>query len=123
MRAIGIICLFLLGFFLLAAGGNAGGATHQTPSAGLCAVGCVVSTMGLALILSGLSLAKSKFSRRLATVFAGLAVGSGLFQALINLIFQSQFVPTLVYGLYMMATSIAAVLVVRRIDINASQQP
>jgi len=114
MNLAAVVGLFFLGFWVMAAGGIAGGGVHQTPSIAVSALGCVISTVGLGICLSGLVLAKSKLTMRVAEVLSVLAILYGLFHSLVNIILQSQFAPTLIYGIYMGVVSIAAFLLVRR---------
>jgi hypothetical protein len=120
MNILAVIGLFLMGFFVLAAGGIAGGAVHQTPSIGTSIVGCVISTVGLALCLTGIAIAKSKVAVRIAEVLSVLAIAYGFFHSLVNLILQND-AATLGYGIYMSVISIAAIfLLVRRAHVKAS---
>jgi hypothetical protein len=118
VKIVAVFGLFLLGFGLMAAGGIAGGALHQMPSTGASILGCVISTVGLGLCLSGLVLAKSRPAIRVAEVLSALAILYGFFHSLVNIIFQFQFAGPLIYGIYMSAMSIVAVLVVRRAHIK-----
>jgi len=120
MNIAAVVGLFLLGFFVMAAGGIAGGAVHQTPSFPVSAFGCLISTVGLGLCLCGMILAKSRLAMRIAEALSGLAILYGFFHSLINVILQSEFAPTLVYGAYMSLVSIAAILVLRRAHIKSS---
>ena len=113
--------LFLLGLFLMAAGGIAGGSVHQTPSLTVSALGCVISTIGLGICLSGLVLAKSKLTMRVAEVLSILAILYGFFHSLVNIVFQFGFAPAAIYGIYMSLVSIAAVLLVRRAHIKSTR--
>lgn len=116
MNIAAVFGLFLFGFFVMAAGGIAGGAVHQTPSIGMSILGCIISTVGLGICLSGLALAKSRLALRVAEVLSFLAILYGFFHSLLNIFFQHQFAGTVIYGIYMAGISIAAVLVVRRAD-------
>jgi hypothetical protein len=120
VNVIAVVALFVLGFWVMAAGGIAGGAVHQTPSIGVSILGCIISTVGLGLCLSSLALAKSRSAFRIAEVLSFLAVVYGFYGSLVNIILQSQFAPTLIYGVYMSVISIAAVLVVRRAHIKSN---
>jgi hypothetical protein len=125
VNVIAVFGLFVLGFWVMAAGGIAGGAVHQMPSLGVSILGCIISTVGLGLCLSGLALAKSRSAIRVAEVLSALAILYGFFHSLLNIIFQYQSAGTLIYGIYMTAVSIAAVLVVRRphIKLNSPMKP
>ena len=113
--------LFLLGFWIMAAGGIVGGAVHQTPSIAVSILGCIISTVGLGICLSGLALAKSRLATRVAEVLSFFAILYGFFHSLVNIIFQHQFAGTLIYGIYMAGISITAVLVVRRADMRLTR--
>ena len=99
MNVAAVIGLFLLGFWVMAAGDIAGGAVHQIPSIDLTILGCIISTVGLALCLSGLALAKSRSATSVAEVLSFLAILYGVFHSLINIIFQHQSAGTLIYGI------------------------
>jgi hypothetical protein len=112
MRVIAIAGLFVFGFWGMAAGGVVGSAVHQIPSLGKSVLGCVISTVGLGLCLSGLVVAKSTLAMRVARDLAYIAILYGIFQSLANIILQSQIRPTLMYGIYMSVISIVAILLV-----------
>jgi hypothetical protein len=112
MRVIAIAGLFVLGFWCMAAGGIVGGAVHQIPSIGKSVLGCAISTVGLGLCLSGLVVAKSSLTMRVARDLACIAILYGIFGSLENIILQSQIRPTLIYGIYMSVISIVAILLV-----------
>ena len=120
MNLAAVVGLFLLGFFVMAAGGIAGGAVHQTPSFAASAFGCLISTVGLGVSLCGMIIAKSKLAMRFAEVLAGLAILYGFFHSFTNIILQSESAPTLIYGVYMSLASIAAALVLSRAHIWSS---
>jgi hypothetical protein len=121
MNLAAVVGLFLLGFWVMAAGGIADGSVHQTPSLGVSALGCIISTVGLGICLSGLVLAKSKLTMRVAEVFSVLAVLIRILSLARNIVFQFRFAPTVICGLYMSLGSIAAVLVVRRAHIKSTR--
>jgi hypothetical protein len=121
VNVVAVFGLFLLGFWVMAAGGIVGSAVHQMPSIGVSILGCIVSTVGLGLCLSRLALAKSRLAIRLAEVLSFFAILYGLFHSLTNIIFQHQFTGTLIYGIYMAGISIVAVLVVRRADMRLTR--
>lgn len=105
----------------MAAGGIAGSAVHQIPSISASILGCIISTVGLGICLSGLALAKSRLAIRVAEVLSFLAILYGIFNSLLNIVFQHQFAGTLIYGVYMAGISIAAVLVIRRADVRLTR--
>ena len=120
MKAVTVVALFVLGVFVMAFGGLFGGAVHSMPSIGVSAIGCVISTLGLGLCLSGLAVAKSGVTLLLAEILSFIAILYGFFLSLMNIIFQSQFAPTLIYAIYMSVISIAGVLVVRRAHVKST---
>lgn len=122
MNTLAVIALFLIAFLVIAAGGIAGGAVHQTPSLATSVAGCLISTLGLGLCLAGIALAKSRVATRVAEALSVIAVLYGLFQALVNIILQSDDAAALGYGVYMSAISIAAIFfLVRRAHLKASR--
>lgn len=120
MKMVTVVGLFVLGIFVMAFGGVFGGAVHSMPSIGVSAIGCIISTLGLGLCLSGLAVAKSGVTMLVAEIFSFIAILYGLFLSLANIILQSQVAPTLMYGVYMGAISITAVLVVRRAHMKST---
>jgi hypothetical protein len=121
MRLIAVVGLFVLGFWVMVAGGIAGSAVHMYPSIVVSVVGCMISTIGLGFCLSGLAVARSALTRGLAHVLSGLGVLYGFYHSLINIIYQAETLATLIYGIYMSAISIIGVLVIRRFHIKAKR--
>jgi hypothetical protein len=120
MRVLRVSVLFVTGFWVMAAGGILGGGVHETPTITTSAIGCLVSTAGLGLCLAGLAVGKSKSAMSVAVGLSVFAILYGFFQSLLNLIYQAQAAPTLIYGLYMGATSITAALVLRRVCLSSA---
>jgi hypothetical protein len=114
MRVLRVLVLLIAGFWIMAAGGMLGGGVDATPTITTSAIGCLVSTAGLGLCLAGLAVGKSKSAMSVAVGLSVFAILYGFFQSLLNLIYQAQAAPTLIYGLYMGAISIAAALFLRR---------
>jgi hypothetical protein len=124
MRVFAVSVLFVLGFWIMAAGGILGGGVHQIPTIRTSAIGCLASTAGLGLCLSGLAIAKSRLAVKVAEVLSILAILYGFFHSLLNIVFQAQVAPTLIYGVYMAAISSAALLLFRRSYLrNATSLP
>jgi hypothetical protein len=120
MNVIAVIALFIVGFFVMAAGAIAGSAVHSMPSIGTSVAGCLISTVGLGLCLTGIPIAKSKLAMRVAEMLAFIAVLYGFFHSLMTIVFESGDAATLCYGLYMGIISTAAILFVRRAHLKAS---
>ena len=116
-----MVGLFVLGFWVMIVGGLAGSAVHMDPSTAVSGMGCIISTIGLGLCLSGLAVARSRVTRGIAEVLSCLAILYGFFHSLLNIIHQSDTPATLVYGIYMSAISITGILVIRRFHIKAKR--
>jgi len=65
--------------------------------------------------------ARSAVTRGIAEVLSCLGVLYGFYHPLANIIFQADTLATLIYGIYMIATSILGVLVIRRFHIKAKR--
>jgi hypothetical protein len=121
LRLVAVVSLFILGFWIMAAGGIVGSGVHMEPTIGSGLLGGIISTLGLGVCLSGLAVARSRLTRRMAEALSCVGVLYGFYCSLINIIHQSDTPGTLLYGMYMSVLSIIGVLAIRRLHMKANR--